>query len=80
MFYNAIATPWCHTGADFELKKSRFGGFTMMLLTVEACLQSKRSFFQGDVQCRCKIRTQLGPPLSLEYQDGFTLTRLYTPS
>ena len=55
--------------------------FKTIVLTVEAHLQSKQSFLDGDFKCALhKTRTQLGPSLSLDYRAGFTLSRFYTPS
>ena len=44
--------PWCHTVVHFEVKISRFEPcFRTIVLTVVARLQSKGSFFNGDLQC-----------------------------
>ena len=52
VFNKACTTPWRHTMVHFEVKMSRFEQcFRTIVLTVEAHLQSKRSFLNGDLQC-----------------------------
>ena len=48
----ACTMPWCHTVVHFEVKMSHFEARIRTIVpTMEAYLQSKRSFFNGDVQC-----------------------------
>ena len=50
VFNKACTTPWCHAVVHFEVKTSRFSA-VFQVPTVEAHLESKQSFLNGDLQC-----------------------------
>ena len=52
VFNKACTTPWCHAMVHFEVKMCVFQPrFRTIAVTMEAHLQSKRSFFNGDFPC-----------------------------